>query len=116
MRWIVPVMVVALVASGCASAQTTASSDRIYVPQLDAAPLYKPGSVGFSVDGGDIWQIHRWISYGGRTARAVARTHSNDCVPSCAAGHRTSATTTILLEGSRPARDGALRRQGDDVP
>jgi uncharacterized protein YecT (DUF1311 family) len=100
----VPVIVVALLASGCASAQTTASSERIYVPQLESAPLYKPGGVGFSVDGGDIWRIDRWISYGGRTARAVVRTHSNDCVPSCVGGHRTYATTTILFEGRVPCK------------
>jgi uncharacterized protein YecT (DUF1311 family) len=104
MRWTVPVMVVALVASGCASARTAASSGRIYVPQLDAVPLYRPGAVGFSVDGGDIWQIDRWISYGGLTARAVARTHSNDCVPGCATGQRTSATTTILFAGRVPCK------------
>ncbi len=104
MRWTVPLMFVALVASGCDSGQPTASSERIYVPQLEAAPLYKPGAVGFSVDGGDIWGIDRWISYGGRTARAVARTHTNDCVPSCVGGHRAYATTTVLFEGRVPCK------------
>ena len=60
--------------------------------------------LGFSVEGGDIWQIDRWISYGGLTARAVARTHSNDCVPSCVAGHRASASTTILFAGRVPCK------------
>lgn len=65
---------------------------------------YKPASIGLSVDGGDIWQIRRWISYGGLTARAIADTHANDCKPSCVAGRRTYATTTIVLEGRVPCK------------
>jgi uncharacterized protein YecT (DUF1311 family) len=57
-----------------------------------------------SVDGGDIWYIRRWISYGGTIARAVAHTESNDCKPSCVGGHRTPATTTIVFEGRVPCK------------
>jgi uncharacterized protein YecT (DUF1311 family) len=102
MRWAFP-LVVALLASGCGTrGHTTAGSQRIYVPQLAAVPRYKPAFVGFSVDGGNIWQIDRWINYGGPTARAIAETQSNDCTPDCATGRRKLATATILFEGRVP--------------
>ena len=67
-------------------------------------PVYKPGAVGLSVDGGDIWNIRRWVSYGGLTARAIAFTWRTDCKPSCVGGHRTPATTTIVFEGRVPCK------------
>lgn len=90
-----------LAAAGCGSHR---SSARVYVPQLGGAPVYKPAGIGLSVDGGDIWQIRRWVSYGGVTARAIAVTHVNDCKPSCVGGHRTYAATTIVFESRVPCK------------
>jgi uncharacterized protein YecT (DUF1311 family) len=97
---VLPVILL-LGAAGCGS---NGSSERIYVPESGAVPAYKPASIGLSVDGGDIWQIRRWVSYGGLTARAIADTHMNDCKPSCASGRRTPATTTIVFEGRVPCK------------
>jgi uncharacterized protein YecT (DUF1311 family) len=90
-----------LAAAACGSHR---SSARVYVPQLAAVPAYKPAGIGLSVDGGDIWRISRWVSYGGPTARAIADTHVNDCKPSCVGGRRTYATATIVFEGRVPCK------------
>jgi hypothetical protein len=78
---------------------------RPYVPET-GQPLYKPNGLGFSVDGGAIYQISRWLSYGKQSAKARATWDYNSCRPSCAASeHRTRVTFLITLTDPKPCRD-----------
>jgi uncharacterized protein YecT (DUF1311 family) len=89
--------------------QAAAAPRRMYVPQPYGLgpPLFKPPYAFQSADGADDWSIERWISYGGPTARAIAVADLNDCTPSCADGHHSLATTTIVFQGRVPC-DGVL--------
>jgi hypothetical protein len=80
----------------------------VYVPNVSpggGTPEYKPFSLDFSVDSGTIYGIKRWVTYGGRTARALTVWGSNNCTPSCANGHITNVTFELTLSG-RIACDG----------
>lgn len=76
-----------------------------YVPVV-GAPLYKPGSLGFSGDGGTIYDIDKWLAYGRRSALARAGWVYNPCTPDCATGRpRTSVTFVLELTNPEPCRD-----------
>jgi hypothetical protein len=80
----------------------------VYVPNVSpggGTPVYKPLSLDFSVDSGQIYGIKRWVTYGRSAARALAVWGSNNCTPSCANGHITSVTFQLTLSGAR-ACDG----------
>jgi uncharacterized protein YecT (DUF1311 family) len=95
--------VLMLLATGCGShTAATTSGGPIDVPSMDGPPVHEPMQIDLSSDGGDDWAISKWLSYGGRTARASAQTESNDCVPDCATGTRALATTTIVFSGEVP--------------
>ena len=84
--------------------RTAASEPVVYVPQVDGTPLYKPDFIGTSVDGGGIYEIKRWRSYGGNVATADARLSVNDCNPSCAEGHHRNVTMELRLSQRVPCR------------
>jgi hypothetical protein len=44
------------------------------------------------------------LSYGGDTAKAIAVTETNDCDPTCVAGHHKVATTTIMFSRRIPCK------------
>lgn len=76
-----------------------------YVPVI-GAPLYKPSSLGYSVDGGAIYGIRKWLSYGKESAQALASWEYNPCTPSCATGHpRTLVTFVLTLTRPKPCKD-----------
>jgi uncharacterized protein YecT (DUF1311 family) len=95
-----------LVVCGCGNhAHATNAGLRLYVPGPDSPPRYKPtGDVYVSSDGADQWNIGHWLSYGGPTARASGGQSVNDCIPSCAAGHHSSATVTIVFSRRVPCQ------------
>ena len=84
--------------------RTAEAPQPIYVPETGGPPQYKPSAIYISGDAGDIWSIRRWITYGGDTAEAIATTSTNDCDPTCASGHETSATVRILFSSRIPCK------------
>lgn len=96
---LVAVTAVAAVVCVVPAANASARRSRIYVPQLAGKAQYKPSEISFSGDSGNVWRIRRWLSYGGRTAAAVAVTSRDDCNPNCASGHHTTASTHVQLSG-----------------
>ena len=54
-----------LLLPGCGGHEHAKLAARVYVPQLLAAPAYKPFEIDISYDGGNDWHIARWVSYGG---------------------------------------------------
>jgi hypothetical protein len=48
------------------------------------------------------WQVTRWLSYGGASAKAIATNLNNNCVPSCAQARHEYAVTTIVFTGRVP--------------
>ncbi|MGH2862297.1 MAG: hypothetical protein ACRDLT_12455 [Solirubrobacteraceae bacterium] len=48
------------------------------------------------------WDVTRWLSYGGTTAKAIAWTYVNTCERSCAGGPHIQAKTTVVLSGRVP--------------
>jgi uncharacterized protein YecT (DUF1311 family) len=103
-RFVLVLSVAALLAGCGAHGHTKRTSPRIYVPQVSGAPIQKPPYPFGSPDGGDMWRVERWISYGGPSARAIAERETNDCKPTCVAGHHRVATTTIVFDGRVPCK------------
>jgi len=97
---LIAMVVVCSMAAGCGS--TTARHPKVYVPWEGGAPLYKaylaPGA-NYS------WQVTRWLSYGGASAKAIATNLNNNCVPTCASGRHEYAVTTIVFTGRVPCDD-----------
>jgi hypothetical protein len=76
-----------------------------YVPVI-GPPLYKPRGLGYSVDGGAIYSIKKWLFYGKQSARARATWEYNPCTPDCATGKpRTLITFVLTLTDPKPCRD-----------
>lgn len=94
------VAVIVLAAAGGHTSAGQARTQRIYVPQAGGKAQYKPSEIVLSADGGNVWKIGRWLTYGGRTADAIAVTSHDDCKPSCADGRRVSSRTRIRFSGS----------------
>ena len=92
----------------------TSARDELGLPSRAKASRDKPSAIYISADAGDIWLIKRWLRYGRPAAEAIATTEVNDCTPTCAGGHRTSATTTILFS-RRVARGGVPAYAGFEV-
>jgi hypothetical protein len=97
--WGVCAVVAAIFLAAFLASAAMSQRQRVYVPETGGTAQYKPTAIYLSGDSGDIWGIKRWLSYGGRTADAMATTSKNDCNPNCAEGHRTNATTRIRLSG-----------------
>ncbi len=106
MRVAALVIALTLVASGCGThAHVANAGARLYVPGPDGPPSYKPtGDIYVSSDGADQWYIDHWFGYGGPTARATGGQATNDCTPSCVAGHHSSATVTVVFSGRVPCQ------------
>ena len=107
-----------VVASGCGSSERaavtkktttepvthTTANERVYVPEIGGDTVYKPGVIGASVDGGAIYYVARWRSYGGSVAIADAYLSANDCKPSCAEGHHHEVEMELRLSRRVPCR------------
>jgi hypothetical protein len=91
-RTVVVTVMVSTLLIGCGSA-----ARKVYIPEPAGDVIYKPRFFQFSVDGGDMWKVKRWVTYGSTNAEAIAGTSTNDCEPSCADGHIRTATLTIRL-------------------
>lgn len=94
---LIAAVVVCSMAAGCGSA--TARHPKVYVPWEGGAPVYKayldPGA-NYS------WEVTRWLSYGGPSAKAIATNLNDNCVPTCINGRYEYATTTIVFTGRVP--------------
>lgn len=68
-------------------------------------PVYEPGSIDFSVDGGTVYDVNKWLSYGPLSAEAKAASAYTACNPSCAQdAHRRYVTFTLTLTAQGPCR------------
>src|SRR5579875_2816549 len=95
-----------LLPCGCGTAaHLTERGPQIYVPGPDGPPQYKPtGDIFVSPDGANQWYVSHWLTYGGSTARASGGRYVNDCTPSCADGHHSTATVTVVFSGRVPCQ------------
>lgn len=83
--------------TGCAS--TSGTRTKVYVPREGGTPLYK----SYSSPGQNVtWDVTKWLSYGGPSAKAIAWTYVNTCERSCAGGPHIQARTTVAFNGRVP--------------
>lgn len=90
----------ALAVAGTAAAVAAGHPDhRIYVAAKGCTGhAFQPRQIVIACGDGNFYAagLH-WSAYGGRTARATGRLDSNDCRPSCVAGHFHSYAGAVTL-------------------